>query len=399
MSARDILSEGEGATSKAAVPAEALVLRSSPERSVRLRRGAIIAGSAVIMVAVAIAGWMAFDKDHRYFDREKDRDELSQLPGAVRDLPSTYASPLLGPKLPGDLGRPILARQRHPVRIATSEPPPDHYRAMDADVAPTARDIARGAGLMVPLQGSPPNIEMVAATPTIEADPVSSPRLALASDTDPNAQQRKSDFLTGESRQNTVNSHAQAAAPSPYMLMAGSIISGSLITAIDSDLPGLVTAQVTERVFDSVTGMILLIPQGSRLVGSYDSVVAYGQKRAFVVWQRILFPDGSSLVLDKVPATDPSGRSGLADRVNEHAFALLRGAAVSSLLGVGANLGISGESDLLRAFRESTQQNISRAGDMLVSRSLQVQPSISIRPGASVRMVVHQDLILRPWSS
>jgi type IV secretion system protein VirB10 len=185
--------------------------------------------------------------------------------------------------------------------------------------------------------------------------------------------------------------------PSPYLLSAGSVIAASLVTGLRSDLPGLVTAQVTERVFDSPTGRTLLIPQGARLIGSYDSVVAFGQRRALVVWQRIVFPDGSSLALENLPAADASGYAGLADKVDFHSWALLKGVALSTLLGVGSSLSFSGESDLVQAIRQSTQQNAARAGDQITSRQLQVQPTITIRAGAPVRLIVHRDLILAPW--
>ncbi len=175
------------------------------------------------------------------------------------------------------------------------------------------------------------------------------------------------------------------------------MISASLITGLRSDLPGLVTAQVTERIYDSATGRILLVPQGARLVGSYDSVVAFGQRRALVVWQRIIFPDGSSIRLDNAPATDPSGYAGLADQVDFHTWALLKGVVLSTVLGVGAELQFSGQSDLVQALRQSTQQSVSQAGSQLTSRNLQIQPTITIRPGAPVRLLVHHDLVLKPW--
>ena len=109
-------------------------------------------------------------------------------------------------------------------------------------------------------------------------------KVAFDPDRDPNGQQRKSDFLARSVKEESLDPHAPMRPVSPYMLTAGTVIAGSLITGIRSDLPGLVTAQVTENVFDSATGRILLVPQGSRLIGKYDSVVAYGQKRALVVW-------------------------------------------------------------------------------------------------------------------
>ncbi|MEJ1968433.1 MAG: TrbI/VirB10 family protein [Rhizomicrobium sp.] len=107
---------------------------------------------------------------------------------------------------------------------------------------------------------------------------------------------------------------------SPYQVMAGTLISASLITGLDSDLPGLVVAQVTQNIYDTVTGQTLLIPQGSRLIGTYDSVVAFGQSRALVVWQRIIMPDGSSIQIDNLPATDAQGYSGLSDDVDYHTW-------------------------------------------------------------------------------
>jgi type IV secretion system protein VirB10 len=222
-------------------------------------------------------------------------------------------------------------------------------------------------------------------------------KVAIDIDRDPNGQQRKADFVRAADRSGDTNPHALVPSPSPFTLSAGSVIAASLITGLRSDLPGLVTAQVTERVFDSATGRILLVPQGARLIGTYDSVVAFGQHRALVVWQRIVFPDGSSVRIENVPATDPSGYAGLADKVDFHTWSLLKGVVLSTLLGVGAELQFSGESDLVQALRESTQQSVSRAGDQLTARNLQVQPTITVRPGAPIRLVVHQDIVLKPW--
>ena len=196
-----------------------------------------------------------------------------------------------------------------------------------------------------------------------------------------------------------VNPHRLTPPVSPWTLQAGSIIAASLITGFNSDLPGLLTAQVTENVYDSVTGRSLLIPQGSRLVGSYDSVVAFGQSRALVVWQRIILPDGSSIRIDNVPATDTQGYAGLSDRIDRHTWQLLKGVALSTLLGVGTELSFgSAESDLVRAVRESAQQSGGRAGDQLVGKSLNIQPTLRVRPGWPLRVVVHKDIVVeRLW--
>ena len=155
---------------------------------------------------------------------------------------------------------------------------------------------------------------------------------------------------------------------------------------------------MTENVHDSVTGQILLIPQGSRLIGTYDSVVAFGQSRALLVWQRIILPDGSSIEIDNLPATDAAGYAGLADDVDYHTWALLKGVALSTLLGVGTQVTFgSQQSNLVQAIRESTQQNVNQTGQRVVEKNLNIQPTITIRPGWPLRIVVHKDLVLRPY--
>ncbi|MCK9994015.1 MAG: type IV secretion system protein TrbI, partial [Alphaproteobacteria bacterium] len=156
--------------------------------------------------------------------------------------------------------------------------------------------------------------------------------------------------------------------------------------------------QVTENVYDSVTGRTLLIPQGARLIGAYDSVIAFGQSRALLVWQRIIMPDGSSIQIDNLPATDAAGYAGLEDKVDYHTWRLLKGVVLSTLLGVGTELSLGNEeSDLLRAIRQSTQQNVNQACQRITEKNLQIQPTITIRPGWPLRVIVHKDIVLRPY--
>jgi type IV secretory pathway VirB10-like protein len=381
---------------------ETLAIRTKPARAIRFRRGVIIAVAALASVSLVVVAWIALKP--RVFSAVADRQELSEPSNrpstdALNGLPATYGdTPKLGPPLPGDLGRPILESQR---RMATEtgvgNDPSAQSEAQERERRLSELRAARQSGVLV--QGrtgtSPTLAADASATPAGPTPEASGP--ALDPDRDPNAQGRKAQFVGTLDRSGDINTHTLTAAPSPYLLSAGSVISASLITGLRSDLPGLVTAQVTSQVFDSPTGRILLIPQGSRLIGSYDSVVAFGQKRALIVWQRIMLPDGSSLRIDNVPATDASGYAGLQDKVDFHTWALLKGVALSTLLGVGSQLTVTGESDLVQALRESTQQNLSRAGDQLTARSLNIQPTITIRPGATVRLIVHKDFILAPW--
>ena len=371
------------------VDPETLAIRTKPARAIRFRRGVIIAIAALGSVSLMAVAWIALKP--QVFSTVADRQELSEPSNrpstdALNGLPATYGdAPKLGPPLPGDLGRPILESQRRMATETGSGGDPSANQAAQERARQLA-DLksARESGVLVqgrtgssPLAAPDASIAPAPAPTTTEA-PAPTPSL----DSDPNAQGRKAQFVGTLDRSDDVNPHNLTAAPSPYVLSAGSVISASLITGLRSDLPGLVTAQVTARVFDSPTGRILLIPQGSRLIGSYDSVVAFGQKRALIVWQRIVLPDGSSIRIDNVPATDASGYAGLQDKVDFHTWALLKGVALATVLGVGSELTVTGESDLVQAIRESTQQNVSRAGDQLTSRNLNIQPTITIRPGA-----------------
>lgn len=394
------VADGHATSSK--VDPETLALRAQPARAIRFKRGAVVAIAALGSVSLVATAWIALRPSSFHLAGQADDQTVAAKPpaDALSGLPGSYGDvPRLGPALPGDLGRPILEHQR---AMAIE---PGGGEAARADQAATERDrraaelrAARESGLLVQSGNRAAPTAYVESTPSAPpAAAADTARLAIDPDRDPNAQQRKADFVAARDNGGDVNAGRLVPPASPDMLSAGSVIAASLITGLRSDLPGLVIAQVTERIFDSATGRILLIPQGARLIGSYDSVVAFGQKRALIVWQRIILPDGSSVRLDNVPATDPSGYAGLADKVDFHTWGLLKGVAISTLLGVGANLTFSGESDLVQAIRESTQQNVSRAGDQITSRNLQIQPTITIRPGAPVRLVVHRDLILAPW--
>ena len=172
-----------------------------------------------------------------------------------------------------------------------------------------------------------------------------------------NMQDHKLAFLNGPTDRRTVSSDRLMNPASSYVLQAGTVIPAALITGIQSDLPGLITAQVTENVYDSPTGRFLLVPQGAKLIGSYDSQVSFGQSRVLLVWNRIVFPNGQSIVLEHQPGADTEGYAGLEDGVDYHWGNLLKTAALSTLLGVGAELGSNGnQSDLVRALQRGSQE-------------------------------------------
>ena len=191
-----------------------------------------------------------------------------------------------------------------------------------------------------------------APNPSFAADP----KPLIDPDSLQNMQDHKLAFLNGPTDRRTVSSDRLMNPASSYVLQAGTVIPAALITGIQSDLPGLITAQVTENVYDSPTGRFLLVPQGAKLIGSYDSQVSFGQSRVLLVWNRIVFPNGQSIVLEHQPGADTEGYAGLEDGVDYHWGNLLKTAALSTLLGVGAELGSNGnQSDLVRALQRGSQ--------------------------------------------
>ena len=382
---------------------EALVLRGRPRPAARFRRGLIVGTTGAVATALVTLSWLALQPPSlRKAATAVESDEVASRSGtdALANVPSNYGDvPRLGPPLPGDLGRPILEHQRslgEPIQVEPLAAETEQARAAEAErqrIA-AAKQAARTSPVLVQLAGGA-NASPAALPESADAE-APGEQGAPASDA-PAAQQHKIEFARAGS-DGDVNSHQLSAAPSPWTLSAGTVVAASLITGLNSDLPGTVLAQVTANVRDSATGRTILIPQGARLIGTYDSVVAYGQRRALVVWTRIVLPDGSSIRLDNMPATDTSGYAGLADKVDSHTWALLKGIALSTLLGVGTQLSLgSSDSDLVRAIRESTQQNASHAGDQITSRNLHVQPTIKVRPGWPVRVLVNKDLVLQPW--
>lgn len=381
---------------------ETLALRAAPGRVTRFRRGAIVAIAAAGSTAIVSVAWLALKPasigvvapaDDKLHSAKAPADALAGAPVSYGDVPQ------LGPPLPGDLGKPILDHQREMGMAPMESGDEAAQRAAQEAEAERQRlaaeqRAARESSVMLQIAGNASARPVAVAaeqTPELPASP--------AAADDPNGQQRKNAMVGKANDGGDVNPHRLTPPVSPWTLQAGSVIAASLITGFNSDLPGLLTAQVTENVYDSVTGRSLLIPQGSRLVGSYDSVVAFGQSRALVVWQRIILPDGSSIRIDNVPATDTQGYAGLSDRIDRHTWQLLKGVALSTLLGVGTELSFgSAESDLVRAVRESAQQSGGRAGDQLVGKSLNIQPTLRVRPGWPLRVVVHKDIVVeRLW--
>lgn len=376
---------------------QAFRLRGDPPRVMRLSRQTLaIVG---LVAGLGIGGTLI------YALRTPDREAAANLidtqsrnkADVVTSAPSDYSKvPKLGPPLPGDLGRPIVAAQANGKDVPA---PPQDPRLAAAEQARQRMAQERESARTSTVFASESNAAGTGA-PTVPTAPNASepagPEGAANATPSPDEQSEKRAFLKAGADRTTVSSERIVAPASPYALQAGSVIPAALITGIRSDLPGQITAQVTQNVYDSPTGRILLIPQGSRLIGEYDSAVSAGQNRVLLAWDRLILPGGRSILLDRQPGADASGMAGLQDRTNYHWGNMLKAAMVSTLLGVGTQLVANGNDDLTRALRYGTQDTINQTGQQLVQRQVQIPPTMTVRPGYPLNVIVTRDLVLEP---
>ncbi|MEP6564514.1 MAG: TrbI/VirB10 family protein [Mesorhizobium sp.] len=377
-------------------PAAAMRLRAEPPRVTRLSRKALTGLGLAASLTVGGALIYALQNRQQGQGQELYSTDNRSTPDGLAGLPKDYAGvPKLGPPLPGDLGRPILAAQNGGPALQTGPIGPDpeeQRREQELEAARTAR-------LFASTQTRPASDATVAraTTDTMPQPDLASLGLAPQPAT-PSAQDRQRAFLDQPPDKRTVSADRVEAPASKNVLQAGAVIAAALITGIRSDLPGQITAQVTENVYDSPTGHILLIPQGTRLVGQYDNGVGFGQRRVLLVWTRLIFPNGRSIVLEREPGADAEGYAGVEDGVDYHWGELFKAAALSTVLSIGSQAGSSGEeSDIVRALRQGASDSISQTGQQIVQRQLNIAPTLTIRPGFPVRVIVTHDLVLEPY--
>ncbi len=299
-------------------------LRLQPERPkvTRLSRKVLIGLTGVSTLAILGAVIWALDTNRRNAGPSQELYSIDNRPTAegLNNLPSDYASvPVLGPPLPGDLGGPILDAQERGEPIVV---PNIQTQAIDREEQARLAEIesARLSRLFVGTSTSQDAAGLQPVQPAFAFGPAletAEAPLPLDAGAAQNMQDRKQAFLSGDANTSAISTETLMDPASPYLLQAGAIIPAALITGIRSDLPGQITAQVTSPVYDSPTGNHLLIPQGARLIGRYDSQVAFGQSRVLLVWDRLILPNGKSILLDNQPGTDTMGFAGLEDEVDQ----------------------------------------------------------------------------------
>ena len=408
----------------------ALQIKGSPPSAKRFNKrvlGTVLGGSALAILLAA--GFALRSPDSNAVAPQELYNTTSKaLPDALNALPESYSEVeptpqfgILGPPLPGDIGAGLYGK---PKDIPTDNPfryqPPSSYAPAPAQRyggtapqttpnAPTGRtsnlffiandgggDSAKAAQASAPSFADPG----VAALATLlgQGENGSVPESSSQDGRDHSTGNANDPFASDLPDSEIYNPHSLRAPISPYQVMAGTIIPVSLVTGLNSDLPGVVIAQVTENVYDTPTGEHLLLPQGTRLLGRYDSDIDDGQARALVVWNRLIRPDGSSLVIESLPGVDLSGQAGLRDKVDRHTGSLFKAAILSSILSVASELSTDEEDEFADAIRTGGQDTVNQAGQQVVSRALSRKPTLRVRPGWRLGIIVNRDLILSPYN-
>lgn len=394
-------------------------LRLEKPQARLLRRGPILALGAILATTVLIAAVVAFtpkpEQAHATTSTLPEgtsknvtiSDTVANAPGDNADL---HPPPKLGPPLHGadPTATPPADRSAggsaafggHSLRQIARE---EREKAVSSSILVDVENPTRDQGLpgaaanaAVAIQGGAANT--VAAKPEQPA-----PQLAGAGAADPNLQQHKADFLSRDGVNTSTYLPQPVVMPrSPFEIKAGTIIPATLLTAINSDLPGQIIGQVRESVYDTVSGNHLLIPQGSKLLATYDSAVAYGQERVLFCWNRLVRPDGVSISLECMPGADLAGSSGVSDDVNHHWWRIITGVALGTLLSATADRAAGNVTGYQPTVGQLWATNaggaINQAGQQITQKNLAIQPTITVRAGYSVNVIVSKDIVLPPYA-
>jgi type IV secretory pathway VirB10-like protein len=350
--------------------AKILRLRADPPPVARLSRKTLLIGGGLLSATLAGALFWSLAEHHKASPQVQREPGPAAPPEGVTGQPRDYrrlAAPRLGPPLPGDLGRPIVAAGgRDGDRPSVLTTRPSSPKASDhPSVSP-----AESPGLFFALVGER-KVEPASPAPSAVGAPIDARTTSPERLVDP---------------------------VSRHILLAGTVIPGALVTGLRSDAPGLAVGQVTRDVFDGLGQGIRLIPAGARLIGAYDTDIAAGAARLRIKWTRLILPTGRSIMLDDLPAADPQGFAGLRDSVDRHGGAVLGAAALSTVLALGAEAGnTSGDDAVVEALRRGGARAVSDVGQQAVSKALALSPVLTVRPGAPLTVLLSRDLVLEPY--
>jgi len=419
-----------------------LDLNPSPPPTARVsKKVGLVAISIVLIVGTLVVYGLYTRKEQQTITRqatEEKHPEPARIAGdqVVREIaPPAVAnppsSPAARPELaqPGDLRPPSITHRRDgPGRGSVTR----NYASSDGELSPEERlrlaafreeqqAIASPTAIGGSSATSAGNATSVGSDPLQQYDPLASLLSSIGKQNPTgqdvqsapstgqtgsayegqNGQSQKDSFLQ-KARSHTTDNYLKSTRTDPlsrYEIKAGWDIPATLEQAIDSDLPGEVKALVRSNVYDTATGRYLLIPQGARLLGTYNSVISYGQARVQVVWTRVIFPDGSSINLDGMSGHDNEGRAGFHDQVNNHYARLVGFAVLTSAFAAGLELSQRQNSSLLttptagQTASAAVGQQLTELGAEVTRRNLNIQPTIKVRVGYKFTVRVNRDML------
>ncbi len=357
----------EAAAQAGPAPAPDLSIRARPPSPRRLSRKVLMTGAIIAGGIIAMALFFGLsERPDRYAAQTEAQAAAGGPPESIRNASGQYEAGDL-PDAQLEAPRDMLWGDQPPPGEGELEPPRDTAWSGQSGAASDAR----------PAEPDPQSVAR--ASPIVFAGAERANASGEAGD-DARLDAR---LLPPRSR---------------YELMAGSVIPAALVTELNSDLPGRAIAQVTANVFDSVAGEHLLIPQGARLIGTYESDTTYGDRRLLLVWNRLIFPNGWSISLQNMEGADPGGAAGLRDRTDNHLDRLAIAIGLSAIISVVAENAEDDDADNLgQSVGDAAAAEAARTGARIVDRDLSVRPTLRVRAGGAVRVLVTRDIQLRPY--
>jgi type IV secretion system protein VirB10 len=375
----------------------------------RWNRRYLLAGGVAVAAVVALAFYLGFGGGHMAASKAASTQPAADVtpgkPALADRYPKGYGD--LTPAATGAPGSVSLPPPgTAPAPAETAAPRPVDPAVQQAEAQAEAARAASPFFQAATSGASPPALAPAGLSPyppaAMAATPAAAPATPAPADVQPaNGQGAKRAFVQAAKADDYLSSPLRLP-ESPWEVKAGTVIAAALLTAINSDLPGEIIAQVTAPVYDHVTGRTVLIPQGSRLIGQYDSQIAYGQERALIAWNRIVMPDGRSINIGSMEGADLTGASGVKDQVDGHFWQLARGVLLSTAFSIGAASAQdasarSSGNFVINSAGSGVSTEAEQVGAQITSRDLNRQPTVKIRAGWALRVLVNKDMILAPY--
>ena len=374
--------------------------RPEPDKPVRLNRKTVL---TVGTTGIAVL-FLGLNLGLRGFSKEAEpptgpvNENLLATPKPATAMPNLTYADVTQPKIPDpvpiqEATQPNPEPPRQTKTQESSGPSEEQLTAWSSPLFPPSAQALRQVQPPAPAGGA-----LDAALAKLTDIKLPTPQ-DLFPGSQPSAAERNESFLATGANGDAYLQQSLQKPISPYEIKAGSIIPTALITGLNSDLPGQIVGQVTEPVYDTVTGQHLLIPQGTKIVGRYNADIGYGQDRLQIVWDRLIMPNGNSIGLESMVGTDKAGAAGLEDQVDYHIPGLVGAVLLSSIIGAGANLATDSSADgsFIDDLGDTAAQQAASVGSDIVRRQLDIQPTITVRPGFRLNILVGRDIVLEPY--